>query len=69
MKNYTHNEKTGKFCSPHPEPLAKRTIGVRLPVSMDAAVRELAGDELSEWIRGAIAARLEQEKARIPRAN
>jgi hypothetical protein len=29
---------------------------------MDAAVRELAGDELSEWIKQAIAARLEQEK-------
>ncbi len=55
-------DKRGKFGSPYPEPLAKKIIGVRLPVSMDAAVRELAGDDLSEWIREAIAARLEQEK-------
>lgn len=59
----------GNFTSPYAEPLASKPISVRLPVSMDAAVRELAGDELSEWIRGAIAARLEQEKARTPRAN
>lgn len=55
-------DKRGKFSSPYPEPLAKKIIGVRLPVSMDAAVRELAGDDLSEWIREAIAARLEQER-------
>lgn len=61
MKKYTHNKETGKFCSPNPEPLAKKVIGVRLPKSMDAVVREIAGDELSEWIREAIASRLRNE--------
>lgn len=43
------------------EPMAKKVIGVRLPVSMDAAVRELAGDDLSQWIREAIAEKLARE--------
>lgn len=55
-------DKNGKFLSPNPEPLAKKAVFARLPVSMDAAVRELAGDDLSAWIREAIAARLQQEK-------
>lgn len=54
-------DKRGKFGSPYPEPLAKKIIGVRLPVSMDATVRELAGDDLSEWIREAIAEKLARE--------
>lgn len=61
MKNYTHNEKTGKFCSPNPEPLAKKVVSARLPVSIDRAVRELAGEELSQWIREAIAEKLARE--------
>lgn len=43
------------------EPMAKKVIGVRLPVSMDASVRELAGDDLSQWIREAIAEKLARE--------
>lgn len=54
-------DKRGKFASPYSEPLAKKVIGVRLPQSMDAIVREVAGDDLSEWIREAIAARLRAE--------
>lgn len=34
----------------------------RLPVSIDTTVRELAGDELSNWIREAIAEKLEREQ-------
>lgn len=34
----------------------------RLPVSVDIALRELAGDELSDWIREAIAEKLEREQ-------
>ena len=43
------------------EPLAKKAVMARLPVSMDAMVRELAGDDLSEWIREAIAEKIERE--------
>ncbi len=43
------------------EPMAKKVIGVRLPASMDASVRELAGDDLSQWIREAIAEKLARE--------
>ena len=34
----------------------------RLPVSIDTTVRELAGDELSNWIREAITEKLEREQ-------
>lgn len=44
------------------EPLAKKAVMARLPVSIDAAVRELAGDELSDWVREAIAEKLEREQ-------
>lgn len=42
-------------------PLAKKVIGVRLPIDLDAAVRELAGEELSDWVREAIAEKLARE--------
>jgi hypothetical protein len=61
MKNYTHNEETGKFCSPNPELLARKAISVRLPVSIDTRVRAVAGDQLSAWIRDAVAEKLERE--------
>ncbi len=44
------------------EPLAKRTIGVRLPESVDAEMREEIGDELSDWVRQAILEKWEQRK-------
>ncbi len=34
----------------------------RLPVSVDTTVRELAGDDLSSWIREAISEKLEREQ-------
>lgn len=37
-------------------------MGVRLPIDMDATVRELAGDDLAAWIRCAIAEKLEREQ-------
>lgn len=60
-----HHDENGKFCSPHSEPLAKKVIGVRLPVTMDALVREVAGEDLSNWIRNAIAEKLEREQRQI----
>ncbi len=44
------------------EPVAKKPVTVKLPVSMDEEVRRLAGDDLSNWIREAIAEKLEREQ-------
>lgn len=63
MKKPRNTTGKGYFKTAGSEPLSKNALAVRLPESMDAAVRELAGDDLSGWLREAIAARLEQEKA------
>lgn len=52
----------GYFTVQGKEPLAKRTIGVRLPESVDAEMREEIGDELSDWVRQAILEKWEQRK-------
>lgn len=44
-------------------PVARKIIGARLPILMDAKVRELAGLNLSSWVRDAIAEKLERELA------
>lgn len=44
------------------EPVAKKPLTVKLPVSMDAAVREIAGENLADWVRDAIAEKLAKEK-------
>jgi len=43
------------------EALAKKPIMTRLPISVDNIVRDLAKDNLSEWIRQAIAEKLERD--------
>lgn len=43
--------------------MAKKPLTVKLPVSMDALVREIAKDDLSGWVREAIAEKLEREAA------
>lgn len=55
------NDKTGKFRSLNPEPLGKKIVGIRLSPSMEAEVRQIAGDDLSQWIRQAIAEKLARE--------
>ncbi len=54
----------GYFTVKGPEPLAERAIAVRLPKSLDSELRDHigTGGDLSDWLRKAIAARLEQEK-------
>jgi hypothetical protein len=61
MKQIHHDDR-GKFKSPNSTPLARKVMGVRLPIDMDATVRELAGDDLAAWIRCAIAEKLEREQ-------
>lgn len=60
MRKQPYNDR-GKFDSPYPEPLAKKIIGVRLAENMDATVRRVAGNDLSAWVRSAIAEKLERE--------
>lgn len=50
----------GKFGSPYKEPRGK-AIALRLPQSLDEAVRAAAGDDLKSWIEDAIALKLKQE--------
>ena len=52
----------GYFTVRGKEPLAKRAIAVRLPESLDNEVRELAGNELSNWLRKAIIEQLKRDK-------
>lgn len=52
----------GSFQRQGIEPLAKKPVMARLPVSIDTTVRELAGDNLSDWLRSAIAEKLEREQ-------
>lgn len=61
MSNPNPNQKT-RFKQIGKEPLDKKSIGLRLPVGVEATVRELSGGQLSEWIREAIAEKLEREQ-------
>lgn len=44
------------------EPLAKQPIALRLPESVDKELRELAGEDLTGWLRKAIAEQVQREK-------
>ena len=56
-----HFDDQGNFTSPNPEPLERKVIAVRLPVSVGPVVRQLAGNDLSAWVREAITEKLERE--------
>ncbi len=60
MSNSNPNAAT-RFKQVGSVPLAKKAISVRLPVDIDATVREVAGKDLSQWIREAIAEKLARE--------
>ena len=51
----------GKFGSPYREPRGE-PIALRLEKSLDEAVREVAGNNLKDWVRQAIAEKLEREQ-------
>jgi Arc/MetJ-type ribon-helix-helix transcriptional regulator len=42
--------------------LAEKAISVRLPLEVDAQVRAMQGQQRSEWLRSAIAEKLEREQ-------
>ncbi len=52
----------GKFSSQYREPRGK-PLALRLPESLDKELRELAGDNLKQWVEDAIALKIKQEKS------
>lgn len=57
-KRDTHS---GKFVTDR-EPVVSKPISVRLPPSLEAELRAVAGDAVAPWIREAIAEKLERDK-------
>ena len=59
--------KTGKgyFTVEGSEPLAKRPVAVRLPESLDSELREIAGKDLTNWLRKAILEQLKKDKENL----
>ena len=55
----------GGFTTKGSEPLAKRSVSVRLPQSIDLELKEIVGDNLTEWLRKTIIENLEIEKAKL----
>ncbi len=52
----------GYFKAMGDEPLSRQQIGTKLPLSLEKEVRQVAGDNLSAWIREAILEKLEREQ-------
>lgn len=42
-------------------PLGKKPLAVRVPEDMDIALRQVAGNDVSAWVREAIAEKLARE--------
>ena len=61
MKKPRNTTGKGYFKIAGPEPLSRNVLAVRLPESLDAKVREIARDDISGWLRQAIAEKLERE--------
>jgi hypothetical protein len=61
MKKPRNTTGKGYFTVVGKEPLSKKILAVRLPESLDAQARQVAGDDLSGWLREAIAEKLERE--------
>lgn len=62
MKKARNTTGKGYFKPVGSQVLAKKILAVRLPVDMDAVVREVAKDDLSGWLREAIAEKLAREQ-------
>ncbi|MUL38301.1 hypothetical protein [Gloeocapsopsis dulcis] len=53
--------KSGKFITDS-EPVISKPISIRLPPSLEAELRAVAGDAVAPWIRAAIAEKLARDK-------
>jgi predicted DNA-binding protein len=57
-KRDTHS---GKFVTDK-EPVVSKPISIRLPPSLEAELKAVAGDKIASWIREAISEKLERDK-------
>jgi len=60
-KKDLHFDDQGNFKSPNPVRLSKKVRGVRLPVDLEPIIIELAGDDMSEWLRQAAIEKADRE--------
>ena len=63
MKQPRNTTGKGYFAVRGDEPLAKRSIAVRLPESIDVQLRQAQGKDLSDWLRRTIIEKLEREQS------
>lgn len=57
-------DEQGNFKSPNPVRLSKKVRGIRLPVDLEPIILELAGDDLSGWLRQAAIEKADRETKR-----
>lgn len=62
MSNLNPNKET-RFKQAGSQKLSSRTIALRLVESIETELRSTHGDNLSAWIRSAIAEKLEREQS------
>ncbi len=60
MINRPKNEQ-GRFISQNPEPLADKALSVRLPVSIDAVIRQMPSEQRAAWLRSVLSEAVKRE--------
>lgn len=58
----TRDNETGKYRSPYPQGLDPKPLVVKVYPGMREQIKEVAGSDLSNWVRAAIAEKLERER-------
>jgi hypothetical protein len=64
MKKLCFDEQ-GNFKSPNPVRLSKKVRGVRLPVDLEPIIIELAGEDVSAWLRQAAIEKADRDTGKI----
>ena len=64
MKKLCFDEQ-GNFKSPNPVRLSKKVRGVRLPVDLEPIIIELAGEDISAWLRQAAIEKADRDTGKI----
>lgn len=54
-------DEQGNFKSPNSVRLSKKVRGVRLPIDLEPIIIELAGDDISAWLRQAAIEKADRE--------
>lgn len=58
----TRDQETGKYRSSYPQGLDPKPLVVKVFPGTKEKIKKLAGSDLSEWVREAIAEKLEREQ-------